>query len=225
MIDLQRTVAPFVRETARSVSSTYPSFVSSQDTEQALWIWVYAKKEKVLRLLAGERWDGKLRRALQNEAVVFCSKEKAAVIGYSIEDLFNYSIPVIKELLVDVFDYESWQSFASFGDGQPKSKGQANETGDRVASLVDVKKALSEIPEEAYNLIVWHYKYNWTNEMLGEELGVSTAAAEKRLQRAVGAVQRKLGRQEREEYQQPARRRPGASNASAMSDLYQQYEG
>jgi hypothetical protein len=77
-----------------------------------------------------------------------CAKEKAAVEGYSTEDLFRYSIPKIKALLPDVFDYSDWQSFGLKGDGQPGSKPQANQTGDRMVELIDIKAGVGRLPVE-----------------------------------------------------------------------------
>lgn len=194
MIDLNSpALVSLVQQVARSVSDNYPSYVSLDDTEQAIWLFVLQKRGSLERLLKQESWEAKLRATMTRVAHTHCLKEEGAVNGYSSEDTFDYSIDVIKVLLPDVFDHEDWQSFATFGDGQPKSKGQANMTGDRTAMLVDVSKALKALPEEQYNTLVWAYKYHWTHHDLAAELDISSEAARKRVERALGALQRTLG--------------------------------
>lgn len=193
MIDLNSpALVNLVRQTARSVSGTYPSYISEDDTEQAVWLYVLQKKSAMERLLRQESWEAKLRATITKVAHTHCQKEEGAVNGYSTEDTFDYSIQVLRTLLPDVFDYEDWQPSPG-GDGQPKSKGQANETGDRLAMLVDVKAALERLPEDQYNSLVWVYKYHWSHAELGEELDITPEAAKMRLHRALGALQRALG--------------------------------
>ncbi|ATW69361.1 sigma-K factor [Streptomyces phage Manuel] len=215
-----------VRDVARSVSSAFPQYVTSEDTEGHLWIWVYEKKTQILKAVEdGPEWERKIASTLRKVASDYCAKEKAAVEGYSVEDLYRYSIPKIKNLLPDVFSYTDWQSFGQHGDGQPTSKPQANTTGDRVAELVDIKAAVQRLPDETKELLYLVHVFNYTTENLGDHFEISHEAAKKRAQRAYGAVQRELGRRDPGDEPRPADRRMVRSNAAWRAAQAGQYEG
>jgi DNA-directed RNA polymerase specialized sigma24 family protein len=214
-----------VREVAASASSNFPSYVTAEDTEGHLWVWAYANRNRVQKTMDGEGWEWKLRKIFRDEAMSFCATEKAASEGYSQDDLFRYSIPKIRKMLDSIFDYENWQSFGLHGDGQPTGKGQANATGDRVVELIDIKTALQSLPEDSYNLLVWQFKYQYTNDMLGEELGITSNAASLRAGRALRALQKELGRKTPDEIYKPSDRRVVRSSAAARAAVSNQYEG
>lgn len=218
---------PMVKNVARSVSGQYPSFVTQEDTEQALWLWLYDKRASVLQTVedSPQDWEAKIASTMRKVASSHCAQEKASVEGYSVEDLYRYTIPKIKNLLPDVFSYTDWQSFGQHGDGQPTQKAQANTTGDRVAELVDIKAAVQRLPDETKELLYLVHAMNYTAENLADHFSISTEAAKKRSQRAYGAVQRELGRKDTSETPGPADRRQVRSNASWRASQSSQYDG
>lgn len=211
MIDLNSpALVNLVRQTARSVSDSYPSYISQDDTEQAIWLYILQKRGAIERLLRQEPWEAMLRTTITKVAHTHCLKEEGAVNGYSSDDTFFYSIAVLETLLPDVFDHENWQSFQSFGDGQPREKVQANMTGDRTAMLADVSRELSKLPEDQYNTLVWRYKYHLSSEELGTELGITRQGARSKVTRALGALQRALGGRSPADMRQGFSERSGA---------------
>lgn len=216
-----------VRQVARSVSSKFPPFVDSEDTAQALWLFLYEKRAWILQTMEDEPQyaDSKIASIMRKVAFDHCNKEKAESEGYDSADVYRYTVPKIRRLLGDVFDYEDWQSFALKSDGQPTSKGQANETGDRLAELVDVKIGLERITDDHYNVILWVYKYQYTMENIADEAGITVDAAKKRHTRALSSLQRTLGYKEPGEQPSPADRRLVRSNAAARAALSNNYEG
>lgn len=215
-----------VRDVARSVSSSFPQYVTSEDTEGHLWVWVYEKKTQIQKAVEdGPQWEAKIASTLRKVASDYCAREKAAVEGYSVEDLYRYTIPKIKSLLPDIFEYQDWQSFGLKGDGQPSSKPQANQTGDRIAELVDIRAAVKALPEETKELLYLLHVYNYTAENLAEYFDISLEAAKKRMQRAYGAVQKSLGRRDPGAEPSPADRRTVRSNAAWRASQGAQYEG
>jgi DNA-directed RNA polymerase specialized sigma24 family protein len=182
-----------IKDIAAATAAHYPNYVSSEDIEQDIWV-AYLSSGSMQNLVGGEGWEKKLSSTLRKVAYQKAGDEEAAVHGYASEDVYHYSIPVIKTLLEDAFTYEDWQSFGSSGDGQPRARGQVNETGDRMAMLADVKSAWESIPVEQNTLVYDYYKHAHNYERLGTLYNISPAAARSRLERAVKAVQRQLGR-------------------------------
>jgi len=218
-------VKRMVKEVAASVSSNFPSYVTPDETEQHLWLFLYERKSSIGKAVGEDsEWEPKIASTLRKAAFDHCAKEKASAEGYSTEDLFRYSVPKIRTLLPDAFDYEDWQPFGNFSDGQPTSKTQANMTGDRVAELIDIKIALEKLPEDRYNLLVWQFKYQYSMAQLGEEFDITPGAASDRSQRALKALQRELGRKDYVEVASPGRRTV-RTNAAARAALSNQYEG
>lgn len=220
-------IHPMVKKVAHSASSSFPQYVTSEDTEGHLWVWIYEKKSTLIKLVEDDphNWQAKIASTLRKVASDYCAREKAAVEGYSVEDLYRYTIPKIKALLPDIFEYQDWQSFGLKSDGQPSSKPQANQTGDRIAELVDIRAAVKALPEETKELLYLLHVYNYTAENLAEYFDISLEAAKKRMQRAYGAVQRSLGRRDPGAEPSPADRRTVRSNAAWRASQGAQYEG
>ena len=215
-----------VRDVARSVSSSFPQYVTSEDTEGHLWVWVYEKKSQILKAVEdGPEWERKIASTLRKVASDYCAREKAAVEGYSVDDLYRYTIPKIKSLLPDVFDYQDWQTFGVKGDGQPSAKPQANQTGDRIAELVDIRSAVKALPEDTKQLLYLVHIYYYTAENLAEYFGITPEAAKKRMQRAYGAVQKALGRKDPAEQPSPADRRTVRSNRHWAASTSSNWDG
>lgn len=194
-VDFERTFAPMVRDVARSVSRSFPRNVLIEDTEQALWLWLVENRQSVVHKVetSPETWVAEVASTMRKVAFSHCAKEKSAIENYEQADYHKYSEREIKALLEDVFQYEDWQSFGTFGDGQPRSKALVNTTGDRIASLVDVKMALDKVSEDHYNVIVWRYKYGIPYEEIGIHYDCSSEAARQRVNRAVTALKKVLG--------------------------------
>lgn len=218
---------PMVKNVARSVSGQFPPSVTQEDTEQALWLWLYEKRASVLQTVEDDPqdWESKIASTMRKVAFDHCAREKAAVEGYDTADLYRYSIPKIKSLLPDIFEYTDWQTFGLKGDGQPSARAQANQTGDRVAELVDIKAAVKRLPNETKELLYLVHVMNYTTENVADHFEISHEAGKKRVQRAYGAVQKALGRKDPAEQPSPADRRTVRSNAAWRASQGAQYEG
>jgi len=212
-----------VTDIAKQVSYKFPRSVLREDIEQELWLWAYQNAKSISKKIESdaETWIEQVATTMRKQALQFGKDELASAEGRAVIDHQKYSVNEIRALLPDIFDHEDWQSFAMASDGQPKSKGMANATGDRLAGLVDVKAAVGKLKDDQYNAIVWHYKLGYSFETLAEEYDCSTDAARKRVERAVKAVQRVLGTVPPQEY---TGRRAVRSNAAwrAASDNYYQ---
>ncbi len=226
MADLDYTrMRRLVKDVASSVSRSFPSYVTSEDTEGHLWVHMYENKSWFSQVVQeGDGWEARIAAVLRKQAAIYCAKEKAAVEGYSPEDLFRYTIPKLRDLLADAFEYENWQSFGLHGDGQPTAKVQANRTGDRIAELADVKSACDGLDVDTYNLLVLHYRHHYTMPMLAEVFDVTEETAKKRTQRAVVALQKQLGRKDYDPNADVTGSRTVRSNAASRADASNHYE-
>lgn len=193
-MDLLDDLLPFIDRVARNTSSSYPGYVEFDDVRSELICWFLDNEHTVAKLIRdNESWQPMLYATMAKTAHAFMQQHEADVNGYSTDDVYQYSTNAVRTLLEDAFEYEDWQSFSTFGDGQPKSK-RVGPTSDRVDMLIDVKRAVEQLTKSQAEIIYWRYKYRIDFDIIADSLGVSENAARKRLERAVGAVRKLLGK-------------------------------
>lgn len=186
MIDTE-SLMPLVKSLAGSVYRMYPS-VDRLDVEGVMWEWVYENPSQVRNYLESDS-TGLLGNRLKTVGMRYAARENEIMLGREPDDLHLYNSRTVSELLKDAFDHDGWQNYQPLGgDGMPTAKRLVNESGDRMAMLSDITSALSRIPVDQYNVLVWTYKYGYTNAKLAETLDITENAARMRVNRAVGKV-------------------------------------
>lgn len=225
MLDWTR-LTPSVQRAVSIAASKFPSHHDTNDIEQSVWVWVLENKNTVTRILTEEDGPERLSAHLVKVAQGAYKKEDAAVYGYSQEDVFYYSVDLIKSILEVVFRYEDWQSFALSQDSQPKAKSEPATGGNNLASYADVKSAVEKLPEDYYNLILWRYKYGYTFTRIGEETGTTKQSVQERHNRAMKAIQALLGQMPMSDLRNGYDgRREARNNASGVARVERDYEG
>lgn len=194
--------------------------VEREDVKSEIVLWTLQSAHIVEPLVEREEWANLYYR-MKSEGRRWCVKERAHSLGFDPSDFAKYNIKSLRELLPSIFDYEDWQP-TRYPDGMPKAKGTSNQSMDRVSMLIDIKTAVSRLPEDQYNVIVWVYKYHWTAEQLAAELEITLDAAQKRIQRAVKRVQSILTDVRPMDV---PRRRPVLTNAAARAVQSGHWEG
>lgn len=180
---------------AQNVARMFTPYASADDILSDLWIYALENQAYIEKCINDTEESGlkKLRTAISTQARKAGQKYKAQACGYSVDDVMRYSAKALEALLPDVFDHEDWQSFGQRGDGQPTAKTPAHMTGDRAAELVDISLALHAIKERSYNVLVWRYKYNLTQEAIAVELDITRRGVGKAVEAALKALQKQLG--------------------------------
>lgn len=226
MMDYSRLTLA-VERAARIAVSKFPDHYDISDVKQEIWVWVMERKNVVTRILAdSDGSDAALIDLMVKAANEYLKIEDAAVYGYDEEDQFNFPLDMIKIILEVVFKHEDWQSFAQAAqEGMPRRKSEPATGGNNLASYADVSRAITSLPEDQYNLLVWRYKYNETFEQIGAHVGISRQAAQQRHEGAVSAIQQFLGKRDLGELRNAAEvpYRPG--NAASRARNEHDYEG
>jgi DNA-directed RNA polymerase specialized sigma24 family protein len=172
---------------------SYP-MVEREDILQTIYVWVYSHEEKIAEYQDGtEHGRNKLLKSMRMAGIAYCQKEKARVLGYKIEDLYYYDLPLIRDTLTKIWDEEAWTSPPQ-PDEQARVKHRApNEGGDYVATLADVSRVVALLPLEDQRLLRDHYHLGISSTELGNRLGITSGAVDGRLGRLTRKVQRLLG--------------------------------
>lgn len=190
-------LTPAVERAASIAASKFPSHHDISDVKQELWAWILENKNTVARILDEENGDKVLITYLVRAAQTHLKTEDAQSYCYAEEDVFHYSLDLIKSVLEVVFTHEDWQSLSQFiGDGTPRQKSDPATSGDNLASYADISRAITELPEVQYNLLVWRYKYQKTFNYIGDQMGITKQAAQQRHEGALSAIQQALGKRD-----------------------------
>lgn len=227
MIDWTR-LTPAVDRAASAVASKFPAHHDINDVKQMMWVWIMENKNTITRILGdSEGTVHAVEQLLVKAGNQHLKEEEAAVYGYDEEDVFNYSVDLIKSILEVVFIHEDWQSLAqAVGDGMPRQKSEPATSGNNLASYADVSRAITSLPEDQYNVLVWRYKYRYTFQQIGNETGITKQAAADRHRAAVNAIQQYLGKKDLADFRRGYDGRTEArGNAAGQARVERDYEG
>lgn len=221
-------LTPAVDRAASAVASKFPAHHDVSDIKQEMWMWIMENKNTVTRVLESTEYPGAVLEPLLVKAGnAYLKTEDAQAYGYDEEDVFNFSVDLIKSILEVVFIHEDWQSLAqAIGDGMPRQKSEPATSGNNLASYADVSRAITSLPEDQYNTLVWRYKYRWTFTQIGEEMGITKQGAADRHRAAVNAIQQYLGKRDLADFRRgyEGRSEP-RGNASGQAQVERDYEG
>lgn len=207
---------------SRAVVRRFP-MVDWQDVAQTLRLWWMETKRvsKYLDTIEGDdEAEGKvatkkLLRAMQLQASKFCQYEKAATLGYKVDDLFFYSTGALRDILPMVFDYDAWLPFTK-SDSSGRSGGDPAEGGNLLATLADVSLALSRLRDSDLVLIESIYQHGLTEAEIATAEDVTVEAINKRHDRALERLRDILGGERPNFHEGPGARR-AMSRAAAVA--------
>jgi predicted DNA-binding protein YlxM (UPF0122 family) len=219
---MNNTIEQMIESAVNEAHASFPAHYDKADTRQELWLFHLEggkNKEDMLK-----QAPGSYRNLLLKQAYKVLKKEDQLTYGFTEESLLTYSRAEVQAVLEIVFNDQDWTSFGASGDGQPRAKGQVNETGDIMARIADVRKAIESLPNQQKVTLFQRYALNYTVENIGDDAGISKQAASDRLKRAEKAIQRFLGgtpRSEARVRREDFSERPGT--AKSMADIEKNY--
>lgn len=184
---------PMVARIAAKYSKQF-TIIPREDIEQECWMWFLEHKRKLsewIELPVKER-DSLIARSLHNQAMAYCVKEKAAILGYSPNDLFWYNANFIKEMLPLVLSPD-WKKASEMSHGK-SAGGRLDEGGNWMAYAADINAAYQNLSESEQALVGRFYAEDIPGDVLMEESERPTArAAMMAANRAVHKMVRYLG--------------------------------
>lgn len=184
-------LSKIINYVAAGAARAYPQ-VTREDVNQQLWAFAQANLSRLFDYMQRDDGEKIIRSILNKEARTYAIKERAAVTGHAPEDQEWYSPNQIRNILPDVYEYEDWQSFERRGE-ERRATPMANATGDRLAAILDIRKALDQILPDQRDILRQYYHLSWPLEYLAETWNISEGAARQRLHRAIHAVRNALG--------------------------------
>jgi hypothetical protein len=184
---------------AKQVASRYRGYVDFNDLIQECFVWLlenYRKVEGWRDEYSDKHAERMLVRSLKNACERYARKEKAEFDGYSVDDEFHYSLPVVANMLRLYFDPDRFAT-PSISLGQHVSGGApASEGGNLMTMVADVGRVYEQMP--MHDRVLLHSVYAGGDpkdniQALAEEWGTSWDGANGRVRRVVGRLREKLG--------------------------------
>ena len=188
-----------INSASKILSSRYRGYAQHEDIQQELVIWLaehYDRAERWRSEYSEKHAERTLIRALRNAGDVYCRAEKAEWEGYSTEDEFFYSIPMVADLIQLYLDGE-WMipnglELTRTSGGKPASEG-----GNLMTMVADVGRAYEALPpldrELLYEVYGGRVPVADAIATLSLLWNVSNSAANSRIRRVVGRLRANLG--------------------------------
>jgi len=171
--------------------------LDADDIKQELWVWFMTHVNKLndWETNHSEKDRNKLiNRSLRNAAQKYCTKEKAKVIGYEIQDLFYYEPQIIEEFLPYILTDSYFIPLGVNDVNYKPDRNVVSEGNTWLAVRADISQAFEVIPERHQNVLRLRFGSLSTSlEDVGNELNISADAARKRVDRAMKALIEELG--------------------------------
>lgn len=181
------------RRNANRVAKVNRSYVDSDDVMGEMFLWVASHDKKVQQWIDdGRKGMSKLNTALFRAGHRYVNKQRAEAIGGQLSDMYWYSIPVLEELLEDVWVYTDWLPTPSLDNN--RSQSSPSEGNNRTAMLVDVAFAVSTLPKEDQDLLRDRYCDGGAYiDAIASKLEEGPDAVRKRIDRLLNKLIEKLG--------------------------------
>lgn len=184
---------PIISGVTIGLKRKYP-MLDREDIEQECWVWAVSRSRKVREYLQEDGpKQGRLARAIRNAVVRWCEKEKAAIEGYKVDDLYFYSKRELLTLVGVMLSYEDWLKPPGDPSEAPRRHGDPAIGNNWVAILSDVSRAFSELEERDREVLYLRTARNMTLHQLGDYYNVSHVTADRWVERALKRLHDKLG--------------------------------
>lgn len=180
----------WINQAAVPIARAYSAWVTKEDVTQQLWVWASKNTDRISEYLARPDGERIIRSILNQEGRNYANRERAVSTGYEFEDVAWYTETAIKRVLPDVFDYIDWQSFEMKSDGP--SNRPAAWSGDKLATLIDIKKAVESLPADRQEILRLSFSEGFTRDHIAELKGMKSDTVSKQITRAVKSMSKFL---------------------------------
>lgn len=144
-----------------AVAARFGEFVTRDDLISECLLWCVTHPHKLVEWLErDDRADlasgrNSLRRTFAREAELWARREKARVLGYSVDDEYFYSPALVTELVRAVYRGDTAAPPADASDGSPRPGMDPAEGNNWLALVADTRAALARLdPDLSYWLSV-----------------------------------------------------------------------
>lgn len=202
--DLPEVVHEIIPSVAYVVARRYRGFVEKDDLIQEAYAWAYPKSATITDQLMQPDIDGvkvaqkrlgwQIKRVLER----YSRREKAIKSGYQVNDEAYYETYTIAQLLPYVIkailnDTPFENAQVTVDDGQPKRPSVPAESGNLIATLIDIKRGYLKLEPGDQALLTQRYFHEYTLQQIANHWECAISTADRRCETALRRLQDKLG--------------------------------
>jgi DNA-directed RNA polymerase specialized sigma24 family protein len=167
-----------------------------EDLLQQGRLWVLAHPLRMAEWLEADdtaAW-GRMSAAITAELEAYARREKAAALGYALEDEAYYTVSLIEEMLPAVFDVDR-ELAPTLEKNEVKGPSDPAISAVWPAHLADVSAALDRSPMDSVSAaaIYARYEQGMTDQEIAADSLIPLDAVEPAIQRGLAAMVRYLG--------------------------------
>ena len=202
--EIHKSLYDIIPSVVKIVYRKYKPWTEESDIRQEAYLFAAAKSTHFKELLdepdleqrkVNERKVGwQIKRAAER----YARKEKAAKLGYNINDEAFYKGATISQLLPFVISsiltgkpLDQGQQLVD--DGQPKKPSAPSESNNFLAILIDIKRAYLLLPIEDRDLLERRYFHEHTLQQIAQFLECAVSTADRRVENSFNKLQDNLG--------------------------------
>lgn len=197
MIDLAPYSQTIVEPTVVDVFRRYRDYVEKDDLLQEAAVWWYGPGQPYLEAyLAEDEKFVRLRRSIWRWCARYAEVQKAHARGYEAVDQYRYSPMEIIKLIPYSLDPEGLPLMAGEREEGPVAKKNLAESGDVLASWIDVRRGLAALPEDDLHFLTMadDFRYDW--DRVATYTGLLADSGRRRHARLAERIARWLNRDE-----------------------------
>ena len=188
---------PLIHGKCREVARRFRGYVERDDLVSEVAIWWFSSPESTLTAYVADERPLRLSKAVWRVAY---GAAKRARDAYGPDRPFvqeRYAPRQVLELIPIALDPEGLPDGGGFSEG-PKPKGNLAESGDLLAALVDVRRALHALPVEDRDALVLVDQLRWDMDRAAAAFGIEPDSARRRIARIAQRLANWLNRDDDE---------------------------
>ena len=204
MSEIHPSIYDIVPSVVKVVAKRFRGYVEESDLRQECYLFAAGKNNQFKDLLnepdleVRKQNERKVGWQIKRAAERYARKEKAAKLGYQVNDEAFYKGATISQLLPSIIGsvltgkpLEQGQQLVD--DGQPKKPSSPAESGNFLAVLIDIKRAYLLLPLEDREILEKRYFAEHTLEQMAQYLECAISTADRRIEKSLGKLQDQLG--------------------------------
>jgi RNA polymerase sigma factor (sigma-70 family) len=183
------------RQGAQSAYRSGRGIIDEEDLTQEAYLWIVQNPRKV----QGWREKGKhgqniLRNACRQRCLTLIANERRKRSRLEMGDLFYYTQQMIRELIPDMLNEESWTSNGIQDNSELKGPSRPSEGNNRIATICDVSLAFESLKDSDKAILEDLYGDGGVQYgIVALKLGVSERTVRRREERALDKMVEFLG--------------------------------
>ena len=202
--EIHPSIYDIVPSVVKVVAKRFRGYVEESDLRQECYLFAAGKNNQFKDLLnepdleVRKQNERKVGWQIKRAAERYARKEKAAKLGYQVNDEAFYKGATISQLLPSIIGsvltgkpLEQGQQLVD--DGQPKKPSSPAESGNFLAVLIDIKRAYLLLSLEEKDLLERRYYHEHTLQQIAQYLECATSTADRRVEHAFNKLIEHLG--------------------------------